>query len=83
MGHTETPALDPQVLERLEAYSLAFRPLFARSDQFRQGQIYLHGLLLGITPLDRGHAATAPADWRGLGGRPRRLGGIQAGRGTW
>src|SRR5215207_6819735 len=46
MGHTETPALDSQVLERLEAYALAFRPLFPRSDQFRQGQIYLHGLLL-------------------------------------
>lgn len=46
MGHTITPTLDQDVLERLYAYALPFRPLFPRSDQFRQGRIYLHGLLL-------------------------------------
>jgi len=58
MGHTFTPDLDPAVLERLEAYALSFRPLFPRRDQFRQGQLYLHGLLLdgerkSIEPLSR------------------------------
>ena len=46
MGRTITPELDPEVLERLCAYALAFRPLFPRSDQFRQGRTYLYGLLL-------------------------------------
>lgn len=46
MGHTITPTLDRDVLERLYAYALPYRPLFPRSDQFRQGRIYLHGLLL-------------------------------------
>jgi SRSO17 transposase len=58
MGHTVTPDLEPAVLERLAAYALGFRPLFPRSDQFRQGQLYLHGLLLdgerkSIEPLSR------------------------------
>ena len=58
MGRTVTPELDADVLERLSAYALEFRPLFPRSDQFRQGRIYLHGLLLdgerkSIEPLSR------------------------------
>ena len=58
MAGTVTPDLDPAVLERLYAYALEFRPLFARSDQFRQGRVYLHGLLLdgerkSIEPLSR------------------------------
>jgi len=58
MGRTVTPELEPEVLERLSAYALEFRPLFPRSDQFRQGRIYLHGLLLdgerkSIEPLSR------------------------------
>ncbi len=58
MSQTFTPELDPAVLERLAAYALGFRPLFPRRDQFRQGQLYLHGLLLdgerkSIEPLSR------------------------------
>ena len=58
MGRTITPELDPEVLKRLYAYALAFRPLFPRSDQFRQARTYLHGLLLdgerkSIEPLSR------------------------------
>src|SRR5215216_3434467 len=58
MSHTFTPELEPAVHERLESYALNFRPLFPRSDQFRQGQLYLHGLLLdgerkSIEPLSR------------------------------
>src|SRR5689334_16173531 len=40
------PQLDADVLERLQTYAWRFRRLFPRSDQFRQGRIYLHGLLL-------------------------------------
>lgn len=58
MGRTVTPELEAEVVERLWAYALEFRPLFPRSDQFRQGRIYLHGLLLdgerkSIEPLSR------------------------------
>ncbi|MDP8922165.1 MAG: IS701 family transposase [Chloroflexota bacterium] len=58
MGRTATPELDGEVLERLREYALAYRPLFPRSDQFRQGRVYLHGLLLdgerkSIEPLSR------------------------------
>jgi SRSO17 transposase len=58
MGRTITPELDADVLERLYAYALAYRPLFPRSDQFKQGRVYLHGLLLdgerkSIEPLSR------------------------------
>jgi SRSO17 transposase len=58
MGRTVTPELDPDVLERLRAYALEYRPLFPRSDQFKQGRVYLHGLLLdgerkSIEPLSR------------------------------
>jgi SRSO17 transposase len=58
MGRTITPELAPDVLERLYAYALEFRPLFPRSDQFKQGRLYLHGLLLdgerkSIEPLSR------------------------------
>jgi SRSO17 transposase len=58
MGRTVTPELDPEALGRLYGYALEFRPLFPRSDQFRQGRVYLHGLLLdgerkSIEPLSR------------------------------
>src|SRR5919199_562486 len=58
MGRTITPELEAEVLERLYAYALAYRPLFPRSDQFKQGRLYLHGLLLdgerkSIEPLSR------------------------------
>ncbi len=58
MGRTVTPELDADVVERLYAYALEYRPLFPRSDQFRQGRVYLHGLLLdgerkSIEPLSR------------------------------
>ena len=58
MGRTATPELDAEVLERLYAYALAFRPLFGRSDRYKQGRVYLHGLLLdgerkSIEPLSR------------------------------
>jgi SRSO17 transposase len=58
MGRTITPALDAEVVERLHAYALAFRPLFGRSDRYKQGRVYLHGLLLdgerkSIEPLSR------------------------------
>ena len=58
MGRTITPELDADVLERLHAYALEYRPLFPRSDQFKQGRVYLHGLLLdgertSIEPLSR------------------------------
>jgi SRSO17 transposase len=58
MGRTITPGLASEVLERLHGYALEFRPLFPRSDQFRQGRLYLHGLLLdgerkSIEPLSR------------------------------
>lgn len=46
MGQTFTPTLEPDVLDRLWEYVLPFRKLFPRSDQFRQGRIYVHGLLL-------------------------------------
>jgi SRSO17 transposase len=58
MGRTITPALDAEVIERLHAYALGFRPLFGRSDRYKQGRVYLHGLLLdgerkSIEPLSR------------------------------
>src|SRR5215216_1774562 len=58
MGRTVTPDLEAEVVERLWAYALEFRPLFPRSDQFKRGRVYLHGLLLdgerkSIEPLSR------------------------------
>jgi SRSO17 transposase len=58
MGRTITPELDGEVVERLYGYALEYRPLFPRSDQFKQGRVYLHGLLLdgerkSIEPLSR------------------------------
>jgi SRSO17 transposase len=58
MGRTTTPELDPGAVDRLYAYALEYRPLFPRSDQFKQGRVYLHGLLLdgerkSIEPLSR------------------------------
>jgi SRSO17 transposase len=58
MGRTVTPELDAEVVERLYGYALEYRPLFPRSDQFKQGRVYLHGLLLdgerkSIEPLSR------------------------------
>ena len=58
MGRTITPDLDTEVVERLYGYALEFRPLFGRSDRYKQGRVYLHGLLLdgerkSIEPLSR------------------------------
>ena len=58
MGRTITPELGGEVLERLREYALEYRPLFPRSDQFKQGRVYLHGLLpdgerTSIEPLSR------------------------------
>jgi SRSO17 transposase len=58
MGRTITLELDVEVVERLSEYALAFRPLFLRSNQFKQVRVYLHGLLLdgerkSIEPLSR------------------------------
>ena len=58
MGRTITPGLDAEVVERLYGYALEFRPLFGRSDRYKQGRVYLHGLLLdgerkSIEPLSR------------------------------
>ena len=58
MTRTLTPELDAGVLERLQAYAREFRPLFQRIDQYLQGRIYLHGLLLdgerkSIEPMSR------------------------------
>ena len=39
MGRTVTPELDGEVLERLREYALEYRPLFPRSDQFKQGRV--------------------------------------------
>lgn len=57
-NHTFTPTLAPDVLDRLHGYAAPFARLFQRSEQFRQGQIYLHGLLLdgerkSIEPMSR------------------------------
>lgn len=57
-NHTYTPTLAPDVVDRLHAYAAPFARLFQRSEQFRQGQIYLHGLLLdgerkSIEPMSR------------------------------
>jgi SRSO17 transposase len=58
MGQTITPDLDADAVERLYTYALAYRPLFGRSDRYKQGRVYLHGLLLdgerkSIEPLSR------------------------------
>jgi SRSO17 transposase len=58
MGRTVTPHLDAEAIERLYGYALEFRPLFGRSDRYKQGRVYLHGLLLdgerkSIEPLSR------------------------------
>jgi len=68
MSHTFTPELEPAVLARLEAYALSFRPRFPRSDQFRQGQLYLHGLLL-----DGERKSIEPLSRRVPGGNEQRL----------
>jgi hypothetical protein len=47
------------------------------------GRFNLQNAEAGSTPFNRGHAATAVANCMvRLGGRPRRLGATQAGRGT-
>lgn len=63
-----TPELDADVLERLRAYAWRFRRLFPRSDQFRQGGIYLHGLLL-----DGERKSMQPLSYRVPGGDEQRL----------
>src|ERR671920_777286 len=68
MGRTTTPELDGEVLERLREYALAYRPLFPRSDQFKQGRVYLHGLLL-----DGERKSIEPLSRRGPGGGEQAL----------
>jgi SRSO17 transposase len=63
-----TPELDADVLERLWNYTWRFRRLFPRSDQFRQGGIYLHGLLL-----DGERKSIQPLSQRVPGGDEQRL----------
>jgi SRSO17 transposase len=63
-----TPELDAAVLERLRTYAWRFRRLFPRSDQFRQGGIYLHGLLL-----DGERKSIQPLSHRVPGGDEQRL----------
>jgi len=62
------PVLHADVLERLWAYALPFRKLFPRSDQFRQGHIYLQGLLL-----DGERKSIQPLSARVPGGDEQRL----------
>lgn len=63
-----TPELDADVLNRLRTYAWRFRRLFPRSDQFRQGGIYLHGLLL-----DGERKSIQPLSARVPGGDEQRL----------
>jgi SRSO17 transposase len=63
-----TPQLDADILERLRTYAWRFRRLFPRSDQFRQGGIYLHGLLL-----DGERKSIQPLSGRVPGGDEQRL----------
>jgi len=63
-----TPELDADVRERLQTYAWRFRRLFPRSDQFRQGGIYLHGLLL-----DGERKSIQPLSQRVPGGDEQRL----------
>lgn len=64
MSKTYTPELPPDVLQRLEAYALQFRPEFRRERQAAWAHVYLHGLLIdgerkSIEPLSR--RVTLPA----------------------
>src|SRR3712207_7082839 len=68
MGRTGTPEVGAEVVERLYAYALEYRPLFPRSDQFRQGRVYLHGLLL-----DGERKSIEPLSRRGAGGKEEEL----------
>jgi SRSO17 transposase len=68
MGEIFTPELDGDILDRLRAYAWRFRRLFPRSDQFRQGGIYLHGLLL-----DGERKSIQPLSHRVPGGDEQRL----------
>src|SRR3712207_9378673 len=68
MGRTGTPEVGAEVVERLHAYALEYRPLFPRSDQFRQGRVYLHGLLL-----DGERKSIEPLSRRGAGGEEEGL----------
>ena len=62
------PVLHADVLERLWAYALPFRRRFPRSDQFRQGHLYLQGLLL-----DGERKSIQPLSTRVPGGDEQRL----------
>jgi SRSO17 transposase len=68
MAGLRTLELDSDVLERLQAYTWRFRRLFTRSDQFQQGGIYLHGLLL-----DGERKSIQPLSQRVPGGDVQRL----------
>ena len=76
MGRTITPELDAEVVERLHGYALEFRPLFPRSDQFKHGRVYLHGLLLdgerkSIEPLSRSSSSRGPSVSQSAGSQGR------------
>jgi SRSO17 transposase len=62
------PLLHADVRERLWDYALPFRKLFPRSDQFRQGHIYLQGLLR-----DGERKSIQPLSQRVPGGDEQRL----------
>jgi SRSO17 transposase len=68
MGQVVRPILHADVLDRLWDYALPFRKLFPRSDQFRQGHIYLQGLLL-----DGERKSIQPLSARVPGGDEQRL----------
>lgn len=68
MARLLPPQLDADALGRLQGYARSFRRLFPRSDQFRQGEIYLHGLLL-----DGERKSMQPLSQRVPGGDEQRL----------
>jgi SRSO17 transposase len=68
MARVVRPVLHADVLDRLWDYALPFRKLVPRSDQFRQGHIYLQGLLL-----DGERKSIQPLSTRVRGGDEQRL----------
>jgi SRSO17 transposase len=68
MARLLRPILHADVRERLWDYAFPFRPLFPRSDQFRQGHIYLQGLLR-----DGERKSIQPLSQRVPGGDEQRL----------
>ena len=70
-------------IERRRGAKIAAKGIYRDPVRSSKGHFVKASGLRGSTPLKRGHAATARAGGGVcLGGRPRRLGGIQAGSGT-